>query len=335
MIEVKDLTKKYGKNTAVDNISFVVNDGEIVGFLGPNGAGKTTTMNMMTGYISATNGTVNINGFDILKQPEKAKQQIGYLPDTPPVYGDMRVCEYLDFVCDIKNVPKAKRKTMLEEIYDTVKIKDVHKRIIKNLSKGYRQRVGLAQALVGYPDVLILDEPTVGLDPMQIVEMRDVIKDLGQRHTVILSSHILHEVSVVCDKIIIINDGNIVVQKKKDAFENMSAEVYTLRVKTLRTKDELMKIFSKFNPVFEGTNEFGTIDLSLTVIDAENGIDMRGEVMEAAFNSLITVLMFKPVVFSLEEIFMQVVNNSYVSNDDLKEVENSNEVKILKKEEVE
>ena len=183
MIEVKNLTKRYGKNTAVDNISFVVNDGEIVGFLGPNGAGKTTTMNMMTGYIAATGGDVNINGFDILKEPEKAKKQIGYLPDTPPLYGDMRVYEYLDFVCDIKDIPRKERKAMLDEIYETVKIKDVRKRIIKNLSKGYRQRVGLAQALVGFPDALILDEPTVGLDPKQIMEMRDVIKELGQRHT--------------------------------------------------------------------------------------------------------------------------------------------------------
>ena len=199
MIEVKNLTKKFGSHTAVDGISFTVNDGEILGFLGPNGAGKTTTMNMMTGFISSTEGEVKINGFDILSDPINAKKQLGYLPDVPPLYGDLTVEENLKFVCDLKGVKKSDRKEMLEEICRIVHIEDVYKRLFKNLSKGYRQRVGLAQALVGFPDVIILDEPTSGLDPSQIIDMRNVIKSLGKKHTVIISSHILSEVSAVCN----------------------------------------------------------------------------------------------------------------------------------------
>ncbi len=313
MIEVKNLTKKYGKFAAVDDISFVVNDGEIVGFLGPNGAGKTTTMNMMTGYISSTNGSVIINGFDILKEPEKAKSQIGYLPDTPPLYGDMRVCEYLDFVCDIKGVAKSKRKDMLAEIYETVKISDVKTRIIKNLSKGYRQRVGLAQALVGFPDVLILDEPTVGLDPKQIIEMRDVIKELGQRHTVILSSHILHEVSAVCDRVIIINDGKIVVQKKTDEFENIAKGHICVRFATDKTVNEILEDFLDFEEIFDvefdGVKEEGSFDFIFKSKNAEK--DIRKNIFETAKEKNLSVLMMKPVTFSLEEIFLKVINNDY------------------------
>ncbi len=323
MIEVKNLTKRYGKNIAVDNISFVVNDGEIVGFLGPNGAGKTTTMNMMTGYIAATQGDVNINGFDILKEPEKAKKQIGYLPDTPPLYGDMRVCEYLDFVCDIKDIPKSKRKNMLKEIYEIVKIKDVERRIIKNLSKGYRQRVGLAQAIVGFPDVLILDEPTVGLDPKQIMEMRDVIKELGQRHTVILSSHILHEVSAVCDKLIIIDNGKILVQKKIEDFENMSSEILSLRVKASKTKEEIMEIFSEFSPVFDGIKEKGTFDFS--IYSKDDKTDRREEIFNLCAKNDIPVLMFKPVIVSLEELFLKVINGEYSPKTDEGEIKNESE----------
>ncbi len=222
MIEVKNLTKKFGPHTAVDNISFVVNDGEIVGFLGPNGAGKTTTMNMMTGFISSTAGTVRINGFDILDDPVKAKKELGYLPDVPPVYGDMTVEEYLKFVCDLKKVKKQDRVAMINEIVTVTKLEDVYKRLIKNLSKGYRQRVGLAQALVGNPDVLILDEPTSGLDPKQIMEMRQLIRNLGKKHTVILSSHILSEVSEICDRIIIINKGKIVASDSTEELVNMA-----------------------------------------------------------------------------------------------------------------
>lgn len=209
MIKVTDLTKKYGKITAVDNLSFEINDGEVVGFLGPNGAGKTTTMNMICGYISSTSGTVLIDGHDILKEPKEAKKCIGYLPEHPPLYTDMEVLEYLSFVYDLKRV-KENKKTHLSEIMERVGLTDVKNRLIKNLSKGYQQRVGFAQALIGNPKVIILDEPTVGLDPNQIIEIRKLIEDLGKEHTVILSSHILAEIGAVCSKIIIINKGKIV-----------------------------------------------------------------------------------------------------------------------------
>ena len=197
MIEVNNLVKRYGDHTAVDHLSFKIEKGKIYGFLGPNGAGKSTTMNIITGYIASTEGTVSIDGHDILEEPEKARKCIGYLPEQPPLYFDMTVLEYMRFAADLKKIPKNKKNEMIEEVMDRVKITDMKNRLIKNLSKGYRQRVGLAQAILGYPDVIILDEPTVGLDPKQIIEIRDLIKDLRQKHTVILSSHILSEVSAV------------------------------------------------------------------------------------------------------------------------------------------
>lgn len=209
MIEVTDLTKKYGNHTAVEHLSFRVEKGQIYGFLGPNGAGKSTTMNILTGYLAASSGTVTVDGKDILKEPEEAKKRIGYLPEVPPLYMDMTVEEYLRFVTRLKKVPAGERKKQMEEIMDRTGIRDMRKRLIKNLSKGYRQRVGLAQALVGYPEVIILDEPSVGLDPKQIIEMRDLIRSLGKDHTVILSSHILSEVSAVCDHVMIISRGRL------------------------------------------------------------------------------------------------------------------------------
>ena len=212
MIEVKNLTKRYGEKLAVDNASFTVNAGEIVGFLGRNGAGKTTAMNMITGYISSTSGTAMVDGYDILKEPAEVKKRIGYLPEQPPLYMDMTVNEYLAFAADIKKVSRKNRKEHLDRIKELVRITDVGSRIIGNLSKGYRQRVGLAEALVGNPPVLILDEPTVGLDPTQIIEIRHLIKGLGKEHTIILSSHILPEVADVCERVIIIDHGRIVAQ---------------------------------------------------------------------------------------------------------------------------
>jgi len=217
MIEVKNLTKKYGSNTAVDDISFTAESGKILGFLGPNGAGKSTTMNILTGYISSTSGSATLNGIDILQDPIAAKKLIGYLPEQPPVYLDMTVNEYLKFVYELKG-SKIPRNSHLDEICSLVKITEMRKRLIRNLSKGYRQRVGLAQALIGNPPILILDEPTVGLDPKQIIEIRSLVKKLGKSHTVILSSHILPEVQAVCDKVVIINEGKIVVD---DSLENL------------------------------------------------------------------------------------------------------------------
>ena len=210
MIEVNNLVKRYGDHTAVDHLSFKIEKGKIYGFLGPNGAGKSTTMNMITGYIASTEGTVTIDGHDILDEPEQAKKCIGYLPEMPPLYFDMTVLEYMNFVADLKKIPKDKKKSMVAEVMEMVKITDMKNRLIKNLSKGYRQRVGLAQAILGYPEVIILDEPTVGLDPKQIIEIRDLIKSLKEKHTVILSSHILSEVSAVCDYVLIISHGKLV-----------------------------------------------------------------------------------------------------------------------------
>lgn len=222
MITISNLTKKYGSKTALDGVSFTVKKGEVLGFLGPNGAGKSTAMNIITGYLSSTEGTVTIDGYDIEKEPINAKRCIGYLPELPPLYLDMTVEEYLGFVYDLKKVREADKKKHIINILETVKIADVSKRKIGNLSKGYRQRVGLAGALVGNPPVLILDEPTVGLDPKQIIEVRNVIKELGKEKTIILSSHILSEISAVCDRVIIINKGKIVAE---DTPQNLSAGI--------------------------------------------------------------------------------------------------------------
>ena len=239
MIEVKNLVKDYGKHHAVKDISFSVPDGQIVGLLGPNGAGKSTTMNIMTGYISATSGEVKIGGYDILEQPIQAKKLIGYLPEIPPLYEDMTVAEYLNFICDLKGIrKKTEKESSINEVTEAVKISDMKGRLIKNLSKGYKQRVGLAQALIGNPPLLILDEPTVGLDPKQIIEIRDLIKSLSKKHTVILSSHILSEVRAVCDYIFIISHGKLVASEEtEELVERMSGgQVIELKLKAEEEK---------------------------------------------------------------------------------------------------
>lgn len=241
MIEVQNLSKHYGDKKAVDNISFKAEDGEILGFLGPNGAGKSTTMNILTGYISCTEGKALIDGIDILEDPIKAKAKIGYLPELPPLYLDMTVKEYLNFIYDLKKC-KLPRNSHLKDICSLVKIEHVYKRIIKNLSKGYKQRVGLAQALVGNPNVLILDEPTVGLDPKQIIEIRSLIKKLGKNHTVILSSHILSEVQAVCDKIIVINEGRIVADDTEDNLSKKLSADHKLSARIEGPKNEVLKL---------------------------------------------------------------------------------------------
>lgn len=232
MIEVKNLVKKYGNHLAVDHLSFTVEKGQIYGFLGPNGAGKSTTMNIMTGYIGATEGEVIINGYDILKAPEKAKKSIGYLPELPPLYMDMTVREYLTFAAELKKIKKDKVKEAMEEVVALVQIEEVQDRLIKNLSKGYKQRVGLAQAILGFPEVIILDEPMVGLDPKQIVEIRELIRELAKEHTVILSSHILAEVQEICDHVLIISKGKVVancamseLDEQKESLEEIFLEV--------------------------------------------------------------------------------------------------------------
>lgn len=308
MIEVKNLTKRYGHHVALDNISFTVEDGEILGFLGPNGAGKTTTMNIMTGYIATTEGEVFINGTEIVAEPEKAKANIGYLPDTPPVYGDMRVDEYLRFVADIKKVKSSERKQMLEDVKRVVRIEDMSTRLIKNLSKGYRQRVGLAQAMIGYPKVIIMDEPTVGLDPKQIIEMRDVVRKLGKKHTVILSSHILQEVSAVCDRVMIINKGRIVAS---DTTERLSSSIakggHTMQVRVKGEKAKILKALESY-PVIrsikeDASREPGTIDFHLS---GENNMDIREAIFSCMSSNNLPILMMKSLDLTLEEIFLQI-----------------------------
>lgn len=220
MIEVKDLVKRYSKNIAVDHLNFHVQKGQIYGFLGPNGAGKSTTMNMMTGYLAPTEGQILINGYDVAEEPMEARKCIGYLPEIPPLYPDMTVLEYLRFAAELKQVPKNERSTEIERVMDETRIKDMENRLIRHLSKGYKQRVGLAQALLGDPEVLILDEPMVGLDPKQIIEIRELIRGLGKKHTVILSSHILSEISSICDHVLIISHGKLVAS---DTPENLGS----------------------------------------------------------------------------------------------------------------
>lgn len=249
MIEVKNITKRYGNHVAVDNLSFQVEKGMIYGFLGPNGAGKSTTMNIMTGYIAATDGTVEINGYDILKEPEKAKKCIGYLPELPPVYPDMTVEEYIIFVAEIKQVKKAERRDQIASIMEQTQIAEVKGRLIRNLSKGYKQRVGLAQAIVGYPEVIILDEPTVGLDPKQIIEMRELIKTLSEKHTIILSSHILSEVSAVCDHIMIISKGKLAASDTPEGLMTLLKGGKQLEISVLGEQERFEKILSEIEDI--------------------------------------------------------------------------------------
>jgi len=315
LIEVKNLTKQYGHHTAINDLNFTVNAGEIVGFLGPNGAGKTTTMNIMTGFIAATQGDVAIDGQDIIAEPEKAKRQIGYMPDTPPVYGDMRVDEYLGFVADIKKVPRGERKHMLHQIKSQVQILDVSRRLIKNLSRGYRQRVGLAQAMVGNPRVIIMDEPTIGLDPKQIIEMRDVVKSLGNKHTVMLSSHIMQEVSAVCDRVIIINHGNIVAQgtpKELSASLTKAEGMNHVRVKaTPEAALAALKDFTVIRHVEILTKgEPGTIDLHLA---GENGADVREAIFRAFAKQGLPILSMRNMDLTLEEVFLKLTGERRAS----------------------
>ena len=242
MIEVKNLVKDYGGHLAVDHLNFTIEDGQIYGFLGPNGAGKSTTMNIMTGYIGATEGDVLINGHNILEEPEEAKKCIGYLPELPPLYVDMTVMEQLEFAAELKRIPKKERKSAIGEVVALAKLEDVQGRLIRNLSKGYRQRVGLAQAVLGMPPVIILDEPTVGLDPKQIIEIRDMIRELGEKHTVILSSHILSEVSAVCDHILIIDRGKLIASDTPENLERQMAGAAGMELLVKGQEEEIREI---------------------------------------------------------------------------------------------
>lgn len=309
MIEIENLTKRYGQRVAVDSINLTVNEGEILGFLGPNGAGKSTTMNMLTGYISATEGNVKIDGIDILENPENAKKKIGYLPELPPLYMDMTVEEYLLFVSKIKKVRKSEQVKNMEKVMRAIKIFDVRHRVIKNLSKGYKQRVGLAQAIIGDPEVLILDEPTVGLDPKQIIDIRNLIKDLGKKHTIILSSHILSEVSAVCDRIVIINKGKIVASGTPKELSNTLSfsNKFLLRVKGSRTQvvSTLEQIPGVDMVEHLGVREQNTVDVS---VQAKNDSDIRESMFLALSKANLPILMMRSDDLSLEDIFLQVTD---------------------------
>lgn len=306
MIEVKNLTKQYGSKFAVRNASFRAEEGEVLGFLGPNGAGKTTTMNILTGYISSTYGTATINGIDILEDPIAAKKCIGYLPEKPPVYGDMTVKEYLNFVYKLKK-STLPRESHLEEICELVKITDVRNRLIRNLSKGYQQRVGFAQALVGNPEVLILDEPTVGLDPNQIIEMRTLIKRLGKHHTVVLSSHILPEVQAACDRIVVISSGSIVANDTADSLaKNLSAD-HRLVVRAEGNSEEIKKLLSSIAGVervhISREAERGVYEY---FIEAQQDKDIRRDVSKKLSSRNYPILMMKSNELTLEEIFLKL-----------------------------
>lgn len=310
MIEVKNLTKSYGNKHAVNDISFTVNQGEILGFLGPNGAGKSTTMNILTGYISSTSGTAKIDGHDILDEPQEAKKHIGYLPEHPPLYLDMTVQEYLEFVYQLKKA-RQPMKAHIDDICRRVKITNVQKRVIKNLSKGYRQRVGLAQALIGNPEVLILDEPTVGLDPKQIIEIRNLIKTLGERHTIILSSHILPEVQAICDRVIVINKGKIVAD---DTAENLSHNLtddfrYIARIEG--PEEEVEKLLNGISGLKEvqplGQKEPGVYEYSL---EAMPGSDIRRDLFKRLTERNYPLLGLKTTELTLEDIFLQLTQDS-------------------------
>ncbi len=310
MIEVRNVTKKYGNHTAVSDLSFTVEDGLITGFLGPNGAGKSTTMNIMTGYLAPSSGTVLINDVDILEDPEGAKKQIGYLPELPPLYTDMTVDEYLTFVSELKKVPKNERQSQIETIKEMVSLKDVEKRLIKNLSKGYKQRVGFAQALIGFPPIIILDEPMVGLDPKQIIEIRDLIKKLKENHTVILSSHILSEISMVCDKIVIISNGNLVAYDTPEHLTESSKGKTEIRLTAKCDENTLRSIVE----AFEGTSieikekEDGLYSDAVITSDADN--ELIEKIFFAFANASVPLVELHHIESSLEDVFLELTDKN-------------------------
>lgn len=316
MIEVENLTKKYGSHVAVDNLSFRVERGMIYGFLGPNGAGKSTTMNMMTGYIAATSGTVKINGYDILKNPEQAKKSIGYLPELPPVYPDMTVYEYLKFVAELKKVKKNERQAQIEDVMKQTQIEDVKGRLIKNLSKGYKQRVGLAQAIIGYPEVIILDEPTVGLDPKQIIEIRELIRELAKKHTIILSSHILSEVSAVCDHIMIISKGKLVASDTPEGLMTLLKGGRQMKLSLLGEQSKVEELLRSMESVkdfsMQPPRAEGMVSVNIRTEDTE---DIRVELFHRLAAADMPIMELSLSEKSLEDIFLELTGEEDKENE--------------------
>ena len=316
MIEVENLTKKYGSQVAVDNLSFRVERGMIYGFLGPNGAGKSTTMNMMTGYIAATSGTVKINGYDILKNPEQAKKSIGYLPELPPVYPDMTVYEYLRFVAELKKVKKNERQVQIEDVMKQTQIEDVKGRLIKNLSKGYKQRVGLAQAIIGYPEVIILDEPTVGLDPKQIIEIRELIRELAKKHTIILSSHILSEVSAVCDHIMIISKGKLVASDTPEGLMTLLKGGRQMKLSVLGEQSKVEELLQSMESVkdfsMQPPRAEGMVSVNIRTEDTE---DIRVELFHRLAAADMPIMELSLSEKSLEDVFLELTGEEDKENE--------------------
>ena len=322
MIEVKNITKKYGNFTAVKNVSFTVNDGEIVGFLGPNGAGKSTTMNIITGYIEPTEGTVIVNGYDVLKKPAKAKKQIGYMPEGVPLYYELTVKEFVTYMAELRKVERKERKDEVNRVLEETGLSNVKNKLIRNLSRGYKQRVSMAGALVGSPDVLILDEPTVGLDPKQITEIRNLIKSLGKKHTVILSSHILSEVSQICKKVIIINKGQIVAVDTPENLEKSTQERDIILL-TVEDKEDRMKNIKDLIPEIKECNEVqdnkdGTKQYT---IEAHENVDIRRKLFDVLPKNDITIFELKKAENSLEDAFLKLIKNT--DNEKTKESNNN------------
>lgn len=316
MIEVKNLTKRYGDHVAVDNLSFRVEKGQIYGFLGPNGAGKSTTMNILTGYIAATGGTVAIDGRDIQREPEEAKKKIGYLPEQPPLYMDMTVEEYLDFAAQLKKIGKREQKAQIEKVMELTQIGDMRSRLIRNLSKGYRQRVGLAQAILGDPEVIILDEPSVGLDPKQIIEIRDLIRELGKEHTIILSSHILSEVSAVCDQIMIIAHGQLVASDSPEGLQRLMAGSVELQLTVKGEAEKLKEALENISEIESAEvmeEQKGCAKARVVFRESadagEKLLDARERLFYALADEKLPVMEMIPSQKSLEDIFLELTDN--------------------------
>ena len=326
MIEVNNLVKRYGSHLAVDHLSFQVKPGKIYGFLGPNGAGKSTTMNIMTGYIAPTEGTVTINGHDIVKEPEEAKKCIGYLPEIPPLYQEMTVKEYLKFVAELKKIKGEEKETQIQEVMNMTMITDMAERLIRNLSKGYKQRVGLAQAILGYPEVIILDEPTVGLDPKQIIEIRELIKKLAIKHTIILSSHILSEVQAVCDEIMIISKGKLVACDTPEGLTSLMNGSATLEVHILGETEKAEKVIRAIPGVLHYTisqsHEKGCVK---AVIETDVEEDIRVDLFYALANEKMPVLSLNRLEKSLEDIFLELTGDEKQTERNVQGGEDNNE----------
>lgn len=309
MIEVKNLVKRYGSHLAVDHLSFVVEKGQIYGFLGPNGAGKSTTMNIMTGYLGATEGEVLVNGHDMLKEPEEAKKLIGYLPEIPPLYTDMTVREYLAFAAELKKVKKAEIPVQVDQVMEMVKLEDVQHRLIRNLSKGYKQRVGLAQAVLGFPEIIILDEPTVGLDPKQIIEIRQLIRELAKKHTVILSSHILAEVREVCDHVMIISKGKLVASDTPDNLERLIEGEDTLELEVKGSRSQVEEILKEIQGVKElrfYEPEDGVTGVQIQIADHR---EIREELFYALAEKKCPLYRMQMSKATLEDVFLELTQN--------------------------